>query len=70
MLLSSGWRPHGESEADGKGSFSQARLLGIPFFEIYVAGSTPKIICHGPSSIYRYLMERIRGQWKSETAAE
>jgi hypothetical protein len=58
------WRIYSE----GKGSFSQARLLGIPFFQIYMAGSTPKIICHGPSSIYHYLMEKISEQWNSETA--
>lgn len=54
--------------SDVKGSFSQARLLGIPFFQIPVASSTPNIICHGPSSIYRCMMEKIRDKWRNETA--
>ena len=62
------WRVYMEEPPGVEQKRVQTRLLGIPFYEIIVPGSSPNIVCHGPDSIYNSLMGRIRSRWPRETA--
>ena len=61
------WRVYMEGPPGDQQKRVQTRLLGIPFYEILVPGSSPNIICHGPDSIYNSLMAKIRVLWPRET---
>ena len=64
------WRLYTEKLANGEDHRVQARLLGIPYYEIYLPDRSPNIICHGPNSIYKFLMNDVCSRWPKETAAE
>jgi hypothetical protein len=60
------WRSFRRKNPDGTVHFDQLRLMGVAFFETEEIKGQRNIICHGPTSIYRLLADKIRAKWHRE----
>ena len=60
------WRIYYDVDDDGATIVRERRLVGIAFYQERQSEGRMVIVCHGPKSIYRHLIDAVRAKWPND----
>jgi hypothetical protein len=63
------WRFYVDKAADGQAKVVDSRLIAVPFHQSFTADGKREITCHGSTSIYGTLVDKVTARWPSEANA-
>lgn len=61
------WRVYAAEDGNGQLSASDKRVFGVAFHQSELTDQKRIITCHGPKSVYRFLIDAVLKKWPAET---
>jgi hypothetical protein len=62
------WRIFCQLDNNSRATVVEKRVLGVAFHETDVADGSRTIVCHGPKSVYKVLIDAVEKKWPHEFA--